>query len=277
MTPIIDPQSAWQTIATFAHKAPSPHNTQPFRLRIVDASTVEIVFVPRRGLWVADPAARFTWLTAGIFAEICSIAAHSLGYELQTRFDHTPMYTNGDLETPQTVAELRLIKTDKQVTDIDAGLILKRHTSRLPYDGTACPPAIIAELKAEAARLGHSFETRNDSETIKWVVELNKQALFHDLDDDRLRTELVKWLRFDAREEDLLNDGLSARCLTFNGTLLRSFFLQHRFWTMPGVRHLVGAVYGTTMKGIGTIGLHRHISADWIPLIADSEPISVDS
>ena len=33
-----------------------------------------------------------------------------------------------------------------------------------------------------------------------------------------------------------MNDGLSARCLTFNGPLLHSFFMHHKFWTMPGVR-----------------------------------------
>ena len=64
-----------------------------------------------------------------------------------------------------------------------------------------------------------------------------------------------------------MRDGLSARCLTFNGPLLRSFFLQHRFWTLPGVRDAVGAVYGSTMKGIDTIGWlrGRYIDPpDWV-------------
>ena len=262
-----DVESHWQALGRFAQKTPSPHNTQPFRLRIIDRTRAEVVFLPRRGLRVADPLGRFTWLTAGIFVEICSIAAHSLGYELHATFDHSPMYLDGDVETPQVVAQLSLHHRGQPIDDIAAELILQRRTSRLPYDGTACPPNVIAELKAEAARLGHAFETRTDSEAIRWVVELNKQALFHDLDDDKLRTELIQWLRFSAREEDLLNDGLSARCLTFNGTLLRSFFLQHWFWTMPGVRNVVGAIYGATMKGIGTIGWLRGPyvdSADWV-------------
>jgi hypothetical protein len=89
------------------------------------------------------------------------------------------------------------------------------------------------------------------------VVELNKQALFHDLDDEGQRTELIKWLRFSDREEELTRDGLSARCMTFNGPLLRNFFMNHKFWTMPVVRDIVGAVYGSTMRGIGTIGWLR--------------------
>jgi hypothetical protein len=129
------------------------------------------------------------------------------------------------------------------------------------------PPSVIVELQREAVRLGHRFETRSDRDAIAHVVQLNRQALFHDLDNDGLRRELTRWLRFSGREEELTRDGLSARCLTFNGPLLRSFFLQHRFWTLPGVRAVVGAIYGATMKGIGTIGWlrGRYVTrADWV-------------
>ena len=265
---IVNPTNGvWRELARYAQRAPSPHNTQPFRLRIVDSERAEVVFLPRRGLPVGDPLGRFTWLTGGIFVEICSIAAHNLGYELEADFDYSPMYPDGDVETPQVVARLRLVRAEAPIDDFDAELILRRQTSRLPYDGSVCPPEVIDALKAEASRLGHRFETRSDSEAIRWVVELNRQALFHDLDGDGLRTELTKWLRFDKREEDLMRDGLSARCLTFPGRLLRSFFLSHRFWTMPGIRNIVGAVYGSTMKGIGTIGWLRGryvTSEDWV-------------
>jgi len=257
----------WHQIAPFAQRCPSPHNTQPFRLRILDEATAELVFLPRRGLPTADPLGRFTWLTAGIFAEICAIAAHGLGFELSAQWDLGPMYPGGDVETPQTLARLTLAPSGAAIPDLDPQLILDRHTSRLPYDGRTVPAEVIAELKAEAERLGHRFETRSDREAIGWVVELNRQALFHDLDNAPLRTELTKWLRFDAREEDLMRDGLSARCLTFKPSLFRSFFTRHHFWTLPGVRNVVGWVYRATMKGIGTIGWLRgpyRDNRDWI-------------
>lgn len=257
----------WHQIAHYAQRCPSPHNTQPFRLRILDDLTAELLFLPRRGLPTADPLGRFTWLTAGIFAEICVIAAHSHRLELNVAWDHSPMYAGGDIETPQVVARLTLTLSEEPIADLDPQLVLDRHTSRHPYDGSSVPRDVIAELQAESARLGHVFETRSDREAIRWVVELNKQALFHDLDNEPLRTELTKWLRFGRREEDLMRDGLSARCLTFSPTLFRSFFTHHRFWTMPGVRNVVGAVYGATMKGIGTIGWLRgpyRDSADWV-------------
>ncbi|SFR76481.1 hypothetical protein [Sphingomonas jatrophae] len=259
--------SPWSAIGASVARAPSPHNTQPYRLRVLDDATAEIVFLPTRGLPTADPHGRFTWLTAGIVAEIASIAAHGLGHELAVAWDLSPMYPGGDTETPQTVARLTLTPAGAPVPDLDPALILQRQTSRLPYDGRPLAAGVVAELKVEAARHGHAFEVRSDPQAIASVVELNKRALFHDLDDDDLRTELTRWLRFDAREEGLTRDGLSARCLGFSPTLLRSFFLQHRFWTLPGVRHVVGRVYGATMRGIGTIGWlrgHYTSSADWI-------------
>lgn len=261
------PDTPWHSIAVYAQRCPSPHNTQPFRLRILDERTAELVFLPRRGLPTADPLGRFTWLTAGIFAETCTIAAHADGFDLPIEWDHRSMYPNGDTETPQTVARMTLCKTRSKIDDLDPQLILDRHTSRLPYDGMPVPAEVIAELKAEAERLDHGFETRTDRDAIRWVVELNKQALFHDLDNDALRTELTKWLRYARREENLMRDGLSARCLTFSPALFRSFFTQHSFWTLPGVRNIVGLVYGATMKGIGTIGWLRgpyRDSKDWV-------------
>jgi hypothetical protein len=203
---------SWRKIAPYAQRCPSPHNTQPFRLRIVDDARADLVFLPRRGLPTADPFGRFTWLTAGIFVEICSIAAHSLGQELAVEWDHRPMYADGDTETPQVLARLILSACDRPTADLNPQLILDRQTSRHPYDGDAVPLAVIAELQAEAERLGHRLETRTDREAIRWVVELNRQALFHDLDNAPVRDELTKWLRYDSREEDLMRDGLSARC-----------------------------------------------------------------
>ncbi|TPK97463.1 hypothetical protein FJ934_06490 [Mesorhizobium sp. B2-4-12] len=258
MKPIKAPTgAAWLDIARYAVSCPSPHNTQPFRLRIRSDSEADVIFLPRRGLWVADPHGRFTWLTAGIFVEICSIAAHGLGFELNRETHFSPMYPDNDTETPQTIARLTLRRASGPIADFDPALILDRHTSRLPYDGHPISEQLLADLRTEARRTGHSFESRSDHEAIDWVIELNRQALFHDMLNDPIRLELVRWLRFSSREEDITGDGLSARCLGFSGPLLHSFFSRPRFWTMPGIRSLVSFLYARSMKGVGTIGWLR--------------------
>jgi hypothetical protein len=249
--------SVWRKIARYAATCPSPHNTQPFRLKVLSAYEAEVLFLPRRGLPVADPKGRFTWVTAGIFVEICAIAAHGLGFELTHRESFEPMYPGGDTETPQVLSHLRLVPETSPTENFDPALILARHTSRLPYDGSPIPRELIAEMQAEALRAGHRFEARNDKASIDWVIELNRQALFHDMEDVAIREELVRWLRFGRHEEDITHDGLSSRCLGFPSGLLRSFFTRPRFWTLPGIKQAIGWLYGTGMKGVGTIGWLR--------------------
>lgn len=254
--------SVWREIARYAATCPSPHNTQPYRLKLISPTEAEVIFLPRRGLPVADPLGRFTWLTGGIFIEICSIAAHGLGYELDHVESFEPMYPDGDTATPQVLSRLTVRPAAGPIGDFDPQLILDRHTSRLPYDGHPIPSELVAEMAAEAGRHGHRFETRSDRTSIDWVIELNRQSLFHDMENEGIRRELVHWLRFGEREEEITHDGLSARCLGFSAPLLKSFFTRSGFWTLPGIKQAIGWLYGTSMQGVGTIGWLRGPYAD---------------
>jgi len=258
-------KTPWHEIARYAAACPSHHNTQPFRLRVLNPTEAEVIFLPQRGLPVVDPRGRFSWLCAGIFVEVCAVAAHALGFEIEETPTFAALYPGGDTETPQSIVRLRL-SAHATLDDLGAQLILDRQTSRLAYDGKPVPAALVAELQAEAARCGHRFEVRTDTAAIAWVVELNRQALFGDMENEPLRSELARWLRYGKREEALRRDGMSARCLGFPAVLLKSFFTQTEFWTRPGIRSLAGHIYGRTMKGVGTIGWLRGpfaTVADW--------------
>ena len=162
------------------------------------------------------------------------------------------MYAGGDHETPQVLARLMLTAGKSQET-LDADLLLRRHTSRLPYDGKPIPEDVITELETEAARYGHGFRSSSKQQDIAWVKTLNKNSLFNDLEDKGIREELKLWLRYSNKHAQQKRDGLSAECLYMPGWLLKSFFHHHRFWTMPGMRQMVERIYLGTMKGIGTI------------------------
>ena len=162
-----------------------------------------------------------------------------------------------DTDSPQVVARLALRPAAGPITDLDPQLMLARQTSRLPYDGRPIPAELIAALQAEASHGRHRFEVRSDPAAIAWVIDLNRQALFHDMLDAPIRAELVHWLRFGEREETITHDGLSARCLGFSATLLRSFFTRPNFWTLPAIKQAVGFLYGRSMTGVGTIGWLR--------------------
>jgi hypothetical protein len=242
----------WHKIGEYARQAPSPHNTQPARLKIIDDTHAQLVFVPSRGLYVADPDGKFTFTALGVFAEICKIAAAGQGYKLTYKYRLEPLYPKGDHEKPQVIADLELVK-DAGVQDLDAQLILERRTSRLPYDRRTIDPKAVAELQQEAETWGHKLFVRDDPEAIRWIIELNQDSLFNDLEDAGVREELKKWLRYSKREAHQKLDGLSAEAMQLPGWLMKSFFYQHRFWTLPGVKQLTHWVYGRTMRGIANI------------------------
>lgn len=242
----------WLTIGEYARMTPSPHNTQPCRLHVVDDTHAQVVFIPSRGLYIADPSGRFTEAAFGIFVELCKIAAAAQGYRLQYSYTYEPLYPKGDHETPQVVASLELV-VDATVRDLPAELITKRHTSRLPYDNRPVPPEVVTELQAEAKEWGHELFVRNDPEAIRWVVELNKESLLNDLEDAAIREELKKWLRYSRQEALAKKDGLSAEAMHLPGLLMRSFFYHHKLWTMPILKQVVGWVYMRTMRGIANI------------------------
>lgn len=241
---------AWREIIEYARWAPSPHNTQPTRIKIVDDSHAEVHFKRERGLPVGDPLGRFTFLTFGIFVEILKISAASKGFRLEHRYQLSPLYQ--DEAKFQKIAELEL-KKDTTVQDINAELIKKRHTSRLPYNDTKVPEHVIDELQKEAAKFDNSITVRNDKQAIKWVIELNKDSLFFDLSHKTYREELRGWLRYSHKEAATKKDGLSAEAMYLPGWLVRSFMYQHWLYTAPGLTTFAQYLYTKTMKGISTI------------------------
>lgn len=255
----------WTELAQYARWAPSPHNTQPTRLHVIDDERAELHFEPARGLPVGDPEGRFTYLTFGIFAEMLRIAAHRRQHELEVEYLPGPLY-GGAAGTPRKVADLRLVAKNAPIDDLAPELILRRRTNRLPYDNRPLPAAVIRDLQEEAARFGHTFNVTTDASAVRWVKELNRDALYHDLEHERFREELASWLRYSEEEASRRRDGLSARALVLPGWLLKGVMQHHRLMTAPGIKPLTQQVYMRTMSGISTVGwLQGHFvdEQDW--------------
>ena len=241
----------WQELAEYARWAPSPHNTQPTRLHVVDDEHAELHFEVGRGLRVGDPLGRFTHVTFGMFAETLAIAAHAGGYELDVSYCGTPLY---DGEAPRKkVADLRLRRVGPPIDDLDPALTMRRRTNRHPYNDLPVPQGVLRELREEARRFGHSFHATTDAAAIRAVKELNRDALYHDLAHADYRRELGTWLRYSEREARATRDGLSPRAMVLPGTLMRGVLKAHRLFSAPGLEQVTKHVYMKTMTGISTV------------------------
>lgn len=168
--------------------APSTHNTQPWRFRIVD-STLELLVDPQRQLTVIDPNCRQLVMSCGGALFNARVAVRAMGFA-----DEVTVMP-ADREQPDLLATLhvgsRIISTDADLSLMCA--IPLRHTNRRPF---LAQPVSLTEstlLLDAAAREG------------AWMVRLvpdQKHELAQLIDlADRLqyanpafRAELARWL-----------------------------------------------------------------------------------
>lgn len=263
----------WAAIARVVHRYPSPHNSQPLRLRRRDARTVEVCYDLDRGLPAEPDGIPFGFVAAGILVELVAIAAHAAGWEVDEDLAPTPLpyddaevgagATGAAVATPppadgapgrlHPLGTLALRPADGAVADLDVGLIAARRTSRLPYDDRVVAPAVLADAGVEAARWGHRLASTTDRAVVDRVVAINQRTLFDDVADPAVRAELATWLRYSEAEAARRGDGLSARCLGLPGAVLRWFVEHHRWWSRPVPGALARWLYLRTMRGVGQL------------------------
>lgn len=244
-------RTVWTEIIDYARWAPTPHNTQHARFRLLDERRAVLCYEPARLLPVEDPRGQFMTCGLGIVLEMVAVAAAPHGLDLEVRYvtdklDHT-------LVGPQPYAELTLVPRTRP-EPLDRELIKTRRTSRLPYDrDRPVSPVVLDDLAAVASSFGHEFEFSSDKKQVKWVIDLNADTMFYDLRDDRTRAEIGLWARYSMKHARKHGDGLAAHAMMFPGFLMWLFFNKNRLFQIPGISHLCRALYVRSMRGTGTV------------------------
>lgn len=249
-----DLSSAWTAVLEDARRYPSPHNSQPIKVRPIDDRTAEFYYDLDLGLPAESFGIPFAHVCAGVFLESLAAVAGGHGYRVEERLDLREM----DFGVNDRLHSLGLLT----LVDAPAGddervrhaLFLRRQTSRRPYDGTAVPEAAVADAAAIAASTGHRFGWTQDARTVRDLVRINQSTLFSDLQDDAVYDEIMTWLRFSRREAAARGDGLSAEAMLLPGPILR-FAMSHReLWTAPVVGPAIRGAYLNTMRGVHQLG-----------------------
>ena len=245
-----DSDGLWREAAAFARWTPSPHNVQPWRLRILSPTRSELYYDPRRLLPKTDPTSQFTSVGMAMFVESLSVAVHSNGYKVSPEYVHKPLDYSA---TKPTLFATLTLEPFREKTFPDRNLILQRKTSRLPYDGKPIEDSAMLNLRAIAEESGHRFEWSSDPAMVDWTLDLNRFTLFEDLDDEPSRTELRKWIRCSDEEAASKKDGLWSHCMRFPGWLLKSFFDEHEKYRSGWRRNFCGRMLVKGMKGTRTV------------------------
>jgi hypothetical protein len=248
------PIDVWTRIVDDARHYPSPHNSQPIKLRPVDDSTAELYYDLDLGLPAESFGIPFGHVCAGVFLEGLHTVAAGLGFSIAEQLDHSEMDFSGTNRL-HSLGTVRLAPREASETDrLRHRLFLSRQTSRRPYDASLVADAVVESARGVAADGGHTFRSTADPQTVHELVRINQSTLFSDLQNDAVYDEIMTWLRFDRKEALDRGDGLSAEAMLMPGPMLR-YAMGHRgLWQAPVIGSIIRGVYLRTMRGVRQLG-----------------------
>lgn len=171
------------TALSLAVRAPSIHNTQPWRWRVGDA-TLHLYADTDRHLPNTDPDSRDLLLSCGAALHHAVVAFAALGWQAKVH----------RLPDPLQPAHLAAIELHRHTaTELDvvlAAAIPRRRTDRRLYSWWPVPAADITLMGSRAARAGVMLRQVEALPKLQGVVA--EAAWRHALDEDYL-TELATW------------------------------------------------------------------------------------
>src|SRR5262245_55585129 len=166
-----------------ATRAPSVHNSQPWRWRVGEHS-LHLYSDPDLHLRHTDPDARDLLLSCGAALNHCAVAFAALGW--QSRINRLP-----NPDEPHHLAAIELHRYPATEVDITlAASIQRRRTDRRHYSSRPVPAGDVALMGARVARAGVALRRVDEIESLKKAV--SQAASRHATDLDYL-AELATW------------------------------------------------------------------------------------
>lgn len=194
-------------IIQYGSYAPSSHNAQMWRVRIVDSNSIRVFPDLNRLLHAVDPKSREAWISIGAFVENCVLAGMELGYESGVTISE-----NGVL--------IVFKKAETRYQNGYLDLIGKRLTIRGPYLDHPVPDDMINNLKRFSENI-HYYD--KNSEEGKNIMKYSAEAYIQQTRDTAITQELSHWMIFGNKEKGSRKDGMTAEMLGLDG-IRRLFF-----------------------------------------------------
>lgn len=184
-------------MADCASKAPSGHNTQPWKFHITDDG---ITVVPNLdvALPVVDSNNRELFISLGCAVENLCIAAGHLGYATHV----AECNANGIF--------IKVIKNDLTFEISLFPQIEKRQTNRSTYNGHKIADGTLKQLQSIQKESAIQFYFSEIGSPIagtitKYILKGNNIQM----NDTAFKNELLSWMRFNKKQVEATHDGLS--------------------------------------------------------------------
>lgn len=264
---ILTTMSTWPKLLEIAALTPSPHNVQPWRVRILDEHEADLFIEAGRTLPKADVTGSFIISTMGMFIEALNIVAENNDLQLEYEMQHesawyVPAILNSSKEEMLPFARLRLTprrsndrKSSEEQRRYDESLFHQRRTSRISLEPEAVREDAARALTEVADEWGQRYTQITRPEQIEGLLEQNTKALFEDLNSPEYHDEIVEWFRFTRRAARAKRDGLDYRCMNTSPVNLWLIARFPRLLQLPLTSSLLRKTYRTQTGIVPTIGL----------------------
>lgn len=178
-------------LLNYAILAPSSHNTQPWRFKIVDGA-IELYEDKTRALPIADPDYRELIISCGAALFNLRIAIRHFGY--RDIVDILPDRDNSNLLARIRLGSKRVVKLEENFL---FRAIFKRCTNRHDFDDCQLPDSLVSELESATRSEGSWLQIMT-----KVIPKTSREALIRLIaEGDRLqmadplfRQELAQWI-----------------------------------------------------------------------------------
>ena len=253
-----DAGALWLDIVEEVRWYPSPHNSQPIKLRAISETAARVYYDLDLGLPAESFGIPFGHVCAGVFLESLSVVAAARGYRTIESLSHSDM-DFGAVDRLHLIGTVQLepATADAETRSVDQRRLAafrSRRTSRRPYDRRIVGDDILTAATSIASGLGYVFRSTIDSRTVSALVRINQKTLFSDLRNNAVYAEIMQWLRFSKDEAAAKADGLSAETLIMPGRVL-GFAMRHRgLWSFPVIGGIIRSMYLRTMQGVRQLG-----------------------
>ena len=184
-------------IASYASKAPSGHNTQPWKFHITD-STITVLPNLDVALPVVDRNNRELFISLGCAVENLCIAASYFGY------------TTHIIECSIEAIILELTKNALTIEESLFHQIEKRQTNRNIYNGNKISDGILQQLQSIPKENGIQFYfTEINTPFANTITQYIMKGNEIQMADIAFKNELLSWMRFNKKQVEATHNGLS--------------------------------------------------------------------
>jgi hypothetical protein len=254
----------WESISSLARYAPTPHNTQPFRIRPLSARSAHLVLLEERLLPAEDAENRYVMASFGIFAETVERAGRHFGVML--RVIEYDCVRPGELGGGRGVVVIGRAEVVGNCTPEDQRQILgARRTSRLPYERRQVPSPVLAQFSAVAKQHGHHFESFDDPAIVRDVLSRNVKALLRNNLKQAELAELRRWIRIDQTPAH--GDGLWCGPMNQPPWEMRLALAAPWLFVIPIIEGLTRLKYLRTQAGTQHVAIVRGSFQSWPELV----------